>query len=96
MTEDEINRLADILADKVMDRMESKQLEWDIEFQKDIAHFNPDLSVEFVSEKQALMEELEELTGLLSVYMKAEQYEKCSSVEERINVVRYKIDNLKK
>ena len=95
MTEDEINRLADIVASKVMESMESKQLEWDLEFQKDLAHFNPNVSVELIGEKQALMEELEELIELMSVYMKAEEYERCGAIEDKINKVRYKIDNLK-
>ena len=95
MTEEEINRLADIVASKVMESMESKQLEWDLEFQKDLAHFNPNVSVELIGEKQALMEELEELIELMSVYMKAEEYERCGAIEDKINKVRYKIDNLK-
>jgi len=97
MTEKELNKLANLISQKVIDSLESKQQDWDIEFYSDLQHFVPngEAKIEVDDEEQSLLADLDKLKSLLSEYMKTEQYEKCSEIENQITYTKYKLRNLK-
>jgi hypothetical protein len=95
MTEKEMNKLADIVAGKVVRLIESKQQEWDIEFHSDMQHFVSDSTMKVTEEVQSDEVHLESLNSLLSSYIDAEQYEKIAPIKERIKKLEFKINSQK-
>ena len=95
MREKEINKLADIISEKVVNMLEDKQQQWDIEFHNDLGHFVTDTSAtKKASNEEVLLEELEALKLLLSQYKFYEEYEKCLSVEKEIKDIKSKLKKL--
>lgn len=97
MTEKEMNKLAELVSSKVVDKIERKQQQWDIEFHADMQHFVSDSTakVEIVDEKQSLEAELDELSSLVSEYIHTQQFEKIGPVKERMTELYSMIDKLK-
>ena len=94
MTEDEIEKLAEKIADLVMIGLIEKQKEWDQQFTTDVNEmFGQGYS--FVQdEEQLLLAELARLMTLLSQYEESEQYEKASIVNNKIRIIQNKLSKL--
>tara|TARA_R110002167_G_scaffold190373_3_gene392692 strand:+ start:7566 stop:7853 length:288 start_codon:yes stop_codon:yes gene_type:complete len=94
MTEKEMNKLADIVANKVINKIESKQQDWDIEFQADLQHFVSDntASVNKLDVDQTLLiDEIENLKCILSKHLEEEDYEKAIIVDDKIKELKDKL-----
>ena len=92
MTEKEIDKLADLIADKLI----AKQKEYDEQFHIDLQETISDKlgNVRHVSPEELLLAELARLMTLLSSYEKSEQYEKAAVIAGKIKHIEEKLNNL--
>jgi len=94
MTEDEIEKLAERVAELVMIGLIEKQKEWDQQFTNDVNQmFGQDYSL-VQDEEQLLLAELARLMTLLSQYEEREQYEKAAIVQNKIQKIQNKLNKL--
>ncbi len=92
MTEKEIDKLAELIADKLI----AKQKEYDEQFHIDLQETISDKlgNVRHVSEEELLLAELARLMTLLSSYEKSEQFEKAAVIHGKIKNIEKKLNNL--
>jgi len=92
MTNREINKLADLIADKLI----AKQKEYDEQFHIDLHQTMSDNmgSARTVSQEELLLAELARLMTLLSSYEDKEQYEKADIIRNKLRIINRKLDNL--
>ena len=95
MTEQELEYLAEIISQKVMDKLIAKQKEWDMQFTNDVMHImqnNP--SIQMADKEELLLAEMARLMTLLSTYEEKEEYEKAAIVQNKIRILQKKLDRL--
>ena len=94
MTKDELDYLAERIADLVMVGLIEKQKEWDQQFTNDVNQmFGANYDV-MQDEEQLLLAELARLMTLLSQYEEREQYEKAAIVQNKIQRIQNKLSKL--
>ena len=94
MTKDELDYLAERIADLVMVGLIEKQKEWDQQFTTDVNQmFGQGYSIA-QDEEQLLLAELARLMTLLSQYKEREQYEKAAIVQNKIQKIQNKLSKL--
>ncbi len=91
MTDKEIDKLADLIADKLI----AKQKEYDEQFQIDLHQTLSDGlgNARVVSEEELVLGEIARLMTLLSKYETEEQYEKAAIINRKINHLKNKLNN---
>ena len=95
MTEDEIEKLAEKIADLVMIGLIEKQKEWDQQFTTDVNQmFGTTGYMVGPDEEQLLLAELARLMTLLLQYEEREQYEKAAIVQNKIQKIQNKLSKL--
>ena len=92
MTNKEINKLAELISDKLI----AKQKEYDEQFHVDLQETMKDNmgSARNVSQEELLLAELARLMTLLSSYEDKEQYEKASIIKNKIDQLKEMLDEL--
>ena len=92
MTEKEIDKLADLIADKLI----AKQKEYDEQFHIDLQETMADGfgNVRRISEEELLLSEIAKLMTLLSSYEAKEQYEKAAIVKNKLDQLKNRLDEL--
>jgi hypothetical protein len=92
MTDKEIDKLADLIADKLI----AKQREYDEQFHIDLQETMEKEGgfIRQVSEEELLLAEIARLMTLLSSYEEREQYEKAAIIKNKIDKLKNKLDNL--
>ena len=92
MTNKEIDKLADLIADKLI----AKQQEYDQQFHIDLQETMSDGfgNAKLVSEEELLLSEIAKLMTLLSTYESKEQYEKAAIVKNKLDQLKDKLDEL--
>ena len=92
MTEKEIDKLAELIADKLI----AKQKEYDEQFHIDLKETMADGfgNVRRVSEEELLLSEIAKLMTLLSSYEAKEQYEKAAIVKNKLDQLKNRLDEL--
>ena len=81
MTEEQLNRLADLIVDKIL----VKQAQYDAEFIKQMQNEN-DVQIEFTTVQNELIEtEIAKLEKRLQKLLEREQYERAAELVEKIN-----------
>ncbi len=81
MTEEQLNRLADLIVDKIL----VKQAEYDAEFIRQMQEEN-DIKLEFTTVQNELIEEeIAKLEKRLQGLLEREQYEKAAEIVDKIN-----------
>ena len=92
MTNKEIDKLADLIADKLI----AKQKEYDEQFHIDLQETMSDGfgNAKLVSEEELLLSEIAKLMTLLSTYESKEQYEKAAIVKNKLDQLKDKLDEL--
>ena len=94
MTKDELDYLAERIADLVMTGLIEKQKEWDQQFTTDVNQmFGAGYNV-MQDEEQLLLAELARLMTLLTAYEENEQYEKAAIVQNKIQRIKNKLSKL--
>ena len=92
MTEKEIEKLAELITDKLI----AKQQEYDEQFHIDLQEtmMKDGGFVRQVSEEELLLAEIARLMTLLSSYEDKEQYEKAAIIKNKIDKLQDKLENL--
>jgi protein-arginine kinase activator protein McsA len=92
MTDKEIDKLADLIADKLI----AKQREYDEQFHIDLQETMEKEGgfIRQVSEEELILAEIARLMTLLSSYEEREQYEKAAIIKNKIDKLKNKLDNL--
>lgn len=93
MNEENINKIADRVANIIIDYLESKQEEWNNEFITQVENSKQDIfgNMRFATEQEILTNELEKLEKLLANYLDAENYEEAAIINEKIKNLRKKL-----
>lgn len=94
MTEDEIEKLAERVADLVMIGLIEKQKEWDQQFTTDVNQMFGNGYMTAPDDEQLLLAELARLMTLLTAYEENEQYEKAAIVNNKIQKIQNKLSKL--
>ena len=92
MTEERMNKLADLVADRVIEKLEKKQAEWDKEFQLDMQNITMDstypvdvsYSVKPLEPKELIERELDNAKANLKKALEREDFETCKTINDRI------------
>ena len=95
MTEEQMDKLAEIVAVKVMDKLIAKQKEWDKQFEEQMK--NPEYFegvIPAISEKEKLRVRMSELIALRAEKLDSEEYELLIRVEAELVEVSRKFNNL--
>jgi hypothetical protein len=95
MTEQELEYLAEIISQRVLDKLIAKQKEWDMQFTNDVMHImqsNP--NIQMADKEELLLAEMARLMTLLSTYEDKEEYEKAAIVQNKIRILQKKLDRL--
>jgi hypothetical protein len=92
MTEKEIEKLAELITDKLI----AKQKEYDEQFHIDLQEtmMKDGGFVRQVPEEELLLAEIGRLMTLLSSYEDKEQYEKAAIIKNKIDKLKTKLDEL--
>tara|TARA_R100001198_G_C5097543_1_gene131250 strand:- start:281 stop:559 length:279 start_codon:yes stop_codon:yes gene_type:complete len=92
MTDKEMEKLANLVVNKLI----SKQQEYDEQFHVDLQETMKDNmgSARNVSQEELLLAELARLMTLLSSYEDKEQYEKASIIKNKIDQLKEMLDEL--
>ncbi len=92
MTDKEIDKLADLIADKLI----AKQKEYDEQFHIDLQETMEKEGgfIRQVSEEELMLAEIARLMTLLSSYEDRELYEKAAIINRKINHLKNKLNNL--
>jgi hypothetical protein len=92
MTEEEMNKLADIIVDKLIE----KQKEYDEQFHIDIQEtmMKDGGYIRQLSTEELLLAEIGRLMTLLSSYEDKEQYEKAAIIKNKIDKLKNKLKEL--
>jgi len=81
MTEEQLNRLADLIVEKIL----VKQAQYDAEFIRQMQEEN-DIKLEFTTVQNELIEaEIDKLEKRLQKLLEREQYERAAELVEKIN-----------
>ena len=81
MTEEQLNRLADLIVDKIL----VKQAQYDAEFIRQMQEEN-DIKLEFTTVQNELIEtEIAKLEKRLQKLLEREQYERAAELVDKIN-----------
>lgn len=93
MNNEEINRIADLIAKKLFDYMEEKQREFEEQYLVDITYkFSDDTSSTIINEDENLKSELETLEEILKIQIKKENYEEAAITNNRIKQIKNKLN----
>ena len=92
MTDKEIEKLAELITDKLI----AKQKEYDEQFHIDLQEtmMKDGGFVRQVSEEELLLAEIARLMTLLSSYEDKEQYEKAAIIHNKIKILETKLNRL--
>lgn len=96
MTDKEMQKLSDMVAEKVIKQLEEKQQEWDSQFHYDVQDFVTDstYTVNFVETKDMLEQDLEEAIANLNKALEEEDYMSAEKISKIIKKIKQKLLNL--
>ena len=95
MTEKQMDKLADIVAAKVINKLVAKQKEWDEEFNKQMN--DPDYfkgAVPKLTKKAKMELEMADLIKVKSTYILTERYELIEDIENQIEDLQKRLNDL--
>lgn len=96
MTDKEMQKLSDMIAEKVVKQLEEKQQEWDSQFHYDVEDFVTDstYNVKFIETKDMLQQDLEAATANLNKALEDENYMEAKKISKIIKNIKQKLLNL--
>ena len=91
-----MQKLSDMIAEKVVKQLEEKQQEWDSQFHYDVQDFVTDstYTVKFVETKDMLEQDLQEATNNLNKALEDEDYMSAEKISKIIKKIKQKLLNL--
>tara|TARA_R100000353_G_scaffold173069_1_gene139015 strand:- start:530 stop:850 length:321 start_codon:yes stop_codon:yes gene_type:complete len=101
MTEDEIQRLADLLFDKIMEKQEQADQEYHDQMQKLINNgykisavngekYKDELGLD---DEEKLVGELARLQTIMMIFEDKEEYEKAAMIQKKIKIINTRLNN---
>ena len=101
MKEDEIERLADLLFDKIMERQEQADQEYHEQIQKLVNNGYQISSVQAekykdelgLNQEERLVGELARLQTIMMIFEDKEEYEKAAMILKKIEKINFKLNN---
>jgi len=100
MKEDEIEKLAQLLFDKIMEKQEGADLEYAEQIQKlvsqgyTISDITSDKKDELgLNPEERLVGELARLQTIMMIFEDREEYEKAAMIQKKIEVINFKLNN---
>ena len=98
MTEDEIQRIADLIFDRMMEKQEEADIEYANQIQK---LYNNGYVIEKsnqndmggLNEEERLVGELARLQTIMMIFEDKEEYEKAAMILKKINIINKKLNN---
>lgn len=104
MTEEEMDKFSDLLAEKVFKLIMDKQADLDQQFIEQVKASGQDIEITLqqdvfgnsrnATEEEQLLAEMARLMTLLDAYEDKEQYEKAAIIKNKIDRIEAKIRNL--
>lgn len=105
MTEKEMDKFSDLLAEKVFKLIMDRQAELDQQFIEQVKASGQDIEIALqqetlpkwntnATEEEVLLAELARLMTLLQAYEDKEQYEKAAIIKNKIEKLEYKLNKL--
>ena len=98
MTEDEIQRLADLIFDKMMEKQEQADIEYANQIQKlynngYVIEKSNQNDMDGLNEEERLVGELARLQTIMMIFEDKEEYEKAAMILKKINIINKKLNN---
>ena len=95
MTDEQLHRLADLIAQKLIDHRNDKDVAWHDKSPVTIEDLLEELPLSFKeSPEEHMMGEIARLTTLLMMYEEQEEYRKMAVIANKINRLQTKLDKL--
>jgi len=96
MNEKELEKLANRVAELVLEGLIEKQKEWDQQFTTDLNELAQDGfgNARLVNEEELILAEIARLMTLLSSYEENEQYEKAAIIHNKLKILENKLKRL--
>jgi len=98
MTEDEIQRIADLIFDKMMEKQEQADIEYANQIQKlynngYVIEKSNQNDMDGLNEEERLVGELARLQTIMMIFEDKEEYEKAAMILKKINIINKKLNN---
>jgi polyhydroxyalkanoate synthesis regulator phasin len=95
MTEEEMNKFAEIVSEKVINKIKKNQEAWDKQFQEEMQNIEADFyEVKKLNDKDKLREEIQKLVTLKAECIESERYEAVADIEKKLVEVTRRYNNL--
>ena len=100
MTEDEIQKLADLIFDRIMEQQENADAEYAEQIQKLVSqgYTTSDITSNKTDElglnaEERLVGELARLQTIMMIFEDKEEYEKAAMIQKKIEKINFKLNN---
>ena len=98
MTEDEIQRIADLIFDRMMEKQEQADIEYANQIQKlynngYVIEKSNQNDMDGLNEEERLVGELARLQTIMMIFEDKEEYEKAAMILKKINIINKKLNN---
>jgi len=95
MTEEEMNKFAEIVSEKVINKIKKNQEEWDKQFQEEMQNMEYGVyEAKKSTDKDKLREEIQRLVTLKAECIESERYESVADIEKKLVEVTRRYNNL--
>ena len=95
MTDEQMNKLVDLVAGKVFNKLKEKLKQLDDEFNNNVSDLfiqNDTDDVNFLNEEEFIKKQIKELQRLLEETIAIEDYENASEIQKNISQLKGKLD----
>ena len=97
MTEDEIQRLADLIFDRMMEKQEEADIEYANQIQKlynngYVIEKSNQNDMDGLNEEERLVGELARLQTIMMIFEDKEEYEKAAMIQKKIEIINRKLN----
>ena len=95
MTDEQMNKLVDLVAGKVFNKLKEKLKQLDDEFNNNVSDLfiqNDTDAINFLNEEEFIKKQIKELQRLLEETIAVEDYENASEIQKKISQLKGKLD----
>ena len=95
MSEEEMNKFADMVAEKVINKIKKNQEAWDKQFQEEMQNMEAGFyEAKKPTDKEKLREEIQKLVTLRAECIESERYESVADIEKKLVEVTRRYNDL--
>ena len=95
MTDEQMNKLVDLVSGKVFNKLKEKLKQLDDEFNNNVSDLfiqNDTDAINFLNEEEFIKKQIKELERLLEETIAIEDYENASEIQKKISQLKGKLD----